>query len=96
VYAEGTFLSLSPRWAGSFLRHRPSKGTRVPILPVSLNGERPSMRTVQLRTGKLTVGVLCEVWADGRMHLCLIEHVNADGSFVARSLPNPPSNIPAT
>jgi len=28
VYAEDTFLSLSPRRAGSFLRHRPSEGNQ--------------------------------------------------------------------
>jgi hypothetical protein len=64
---------------------------RVPILPVCLNGKNATMRTVQLRTRALIPGVLCEVWAEEGMQLCLIERVNADGSFVARPLPAPPS-----
>lgn len=43
----------------------------MPILPVALDGEKPSLRTIQLRTQRLVSGVLCEVWADERMHLCL-------------------------
>ena len=65
----------------------------MPIVPVSLNGESPSMRTVLLRTGKLVAGVLCEVWANERIHLCLVERVNADGSIVVRPLPDLPADM---
>ena len=61
----------------------------MPIVPVSLNGEKPTMRTVQKRTKQLTSGVLCDVWADERLQLCLIERVNDDGSIVVRPLPGP-------
>jgi hypothetical protein len=64
----------------------------MPILSVALNGETPSMRTVQLRTAKLMPGVLCEVWADEHLQLCLVEHVNADGSVSVRRLPSMPAD----
>ena len=61
----------------------------MPVLSVSLDGGAPTMRTVQLRTQKLTPGVLCEVWADERMQLCVVDFVRVDGSFGARRLPGP-------
>ena len=64
----------------------------MPVVAVSFDrNERPSMRTVQLRTPALLVGVLCEVWADERMHLCVVQSVNSDGSMRVRRLPEPPS-----
>lgn len=59
----------------------------MPVLSVSLDGGMPDMRTVQPRTPKITPGVLCEVWADERMQLCVVDRVNADGSIAARRLP---------
>lgn len=61
----------------------------MPIVAVSLNGERPAMRTVELRTPTLVTGVLCEVWADEGMELCVVERVNSDGSFTVKRLPGP-------
>lgn len=61
----------------------------MPILQVSLDGDSPTMRTIQLRTAKLAPGVLCEVWADDRMQLCMVERVHDDGSISARRLPAP-------
>jgi hypothetical protein len=61
----------------------------MPILSVSLNNETPSMRTVLLRTPKLIPGVLCEVWVDDRLQLCVVDRVEADGSVSARRLPAP-------
>lgn len=62
----------------------------MPILLVSLNNEAPSWRTVQLRTAKLIPGILCEVWADNRLQLCVVQSVNPDGSLSARPLPAMP------
>lgn len=59
----------------------------MPIVPVSLDGETPSMRRVQKRTPHLSSGVLCEVWVDEELQLCLIDRVNEDGSIAARRLP---------
>jgi hypothetical protein len=59
----------------------------MPVLLISLNGGTPTMRTVQQRTAKLTAGVLCEVWADERMQLCIVDRINVDGSITARVLP---------
>lgn len=66
----------------------------MPIVPVSLDGETPTMRTVQMRTPKLRPGVLCEVWADERMQLCIVESVDMDGGIAARRLPEPPPDTP--
>ena len=63
----------------------------MPILSVSLNGEHPTMRTVQFRTSKLVPGVLCEVWADERMQLCVVDRIKPDGSISARRLPAMPA-----
>jgi hypothetical protein len=62
----------------------------MPVLSVSLDGDMPNMRTVQPRTAKITAGVLCEVWADERLQLCIVDRVNADGSIAARRLPRGP------
>jgi hypothetical protein len=79
----------SVRADGFLLR---SKRDSMPIVSVSLDGETPTTRTIQLRTPKLRPGVLCEVWADEEMQLCIVESVNADGSIAARRLPAPPSD----
>ena len=56
----------------------------MPILAISIDGESPSMRTVQQRTARLIPGVLCEVWADERLQLCLVERVDRDLVSVRR------------
>ena len=67
----------------------------IPVsLPVSFGGEAPAMRTVQKRTPQLSAGVLCEVWADERFQLCLVDRINADGSIVVRRLPEFESAAP--
>lgn len=66
----------------------------MPVVSVSLDGQTPTMRTVQLRTPKLRPGVLCEVWADEQMQLCLVESVKDDGAITARRLPPPPTEAP--
>jgi hypothetical protein len=82
-------ILLSSRYRGGFLL-RPYFEGPMPIVPVSLNGESPTMRTVQPRTSKLQPGVLCEVWADNQMHLCIVESTNSDGSIKVRELPEAP------
>ena len=59
----------------------------MPILSVSLDGQPPTMRTVQPRTTNLKAGALCEVWADEQMQLCLVDEIHDDGAIVARRLP---------
>ena len=63
----------------------------MPILAVSLDNGALSMRTVQLRTASLVPGVLCEVWADDGLQLCVVERVHPDGSFSFRRLPAMPA-----
>lgn len=63
----------------------------MPILAVSLDNGAPSMRTVQLRTARLVRGVLCDVWADNSLQLCMVERVNPDGSLRVRRLPAMPA-----
>jgi hypothetical protein len=70
----------------------------VPIVPVSLkNGEAPSPRTIELRTPKLTRGVLCDVLVDERMQLCIVDRVYDDGAVCVRLLPDAPieEGVPA-
>ncbi len=62
----------------------------MPIVPVSLDDDVPKMRTVIPRTAQIRTGALCEVWADERMQLCLVESVGKDGAIVVRRLPDPP------
>jgi hypothetical protein len=45
----------------------------MPILLVSLDAEGPAYRTVELRTPTLSCGVLCEVWIDDHMELCVVD-----------------------
>ena len=57
----------------------------MPIVLVSVNGEPPAHRTVDFRTSKPKAGTLCEVWADDRMQLCMIERTVP--TLVVRRLP---------
>jgi hypothetical protein len=63
----------------------------MPVLSVSLDGGTPSMRIVEPRTPKLAPGVLCEVWADERMRLCVVISVEG-GTIAVRRLPEIPAN----
>src|SRR5688572_21822880 len=65
---------------------------RLPILSVTLDGEQPTMRTVHPRTTTIKSGVLCEIWVDERMQLCVVDSVGDDGSITARRLPGPSSS----
>lgn len=67
----------------------------MPIIHVSLDRARATTRTVQFRTSRVRAGVLCEVWLDDEMELCLVDRVNEDGSIEVRRLPpapEPPKN----
>ena len=65
----------------------------MPILAVSLDNGAPSMRTVQLRTARLVRGVLCDVWANNSLQLCVVERVDPDGSITVRRLPAIPAKL---
>ena len=62
----------------------------MPIMPVSLNGNPPSIRTVECRTPEVLPGALCEIWADEGVLLCVVERINTDGSITVRPLPAAP------
>ena len=60
------------------------------VVPVSVNGDSPVDRAIESRTHNLIPGVLCEVWADEGMRLCVVERIDEDGCVAVRRLPCPP------
>jgi hypothetical protein len=48
------------------------------------------LREVSLRTEQMRRGVLCDVKLDGRLHLCVIDRIVAEGEIAVRRLPEPP------
>ena len=60
------------------------------VVQVSVDGDSPVDRAIESRTHNLIRGVLCEVWSDEGMRLCVVERVDEDGCVAVRCLPCPP------
>jgi hypothetical protein len=60
------------------------------VVQVSVDGDSPVDRAIESRTHNLIPGVLCEVWSDEGMRLCVVERIDEDGCVAVRRLPCPP------